>query len=152
MPETAIDLTTDLMIACSRFTRRVRETSHPDQSPAVWRALSIIAEHEPVRVTELARIDRLRQPTATAMVNRLTAEGLVERSADPDDGRAWLISLSPQGHDRLVALREHASRRLAPAIRALPADQRATLAAASDILNRLVGTELPTATEQERPQ
>lgn len=146
----AVDLTTRLMIACSRFTRRVRETTATDQSPAVWRTLSIIAQHEPLRVTDLARIDRLRQPTATAMVNRLADDGLVIRTADAQDGRAWLIALSPAGRDRLTTLREHARRRLAPAIASLPTTDRATLAAAAEIIDRLATVDLPTIDEKDR--
>ena len=43
---------------------------------------------------ELAARARLSKQTMTTMVRLLERDGLVERRADPSDGRAWLVFLT----------------------------------------------------------
>lgn len=144
------------MVMCSRFTRLARTTSEPDISPAMWRALSIIAEYGELRVTTLARIDQLTQPTATAIVARLAAEDLVVRVPDPADGRASLIRITAAGTAQLATLRRQAADRLAPLVASLPAQDRATLARATELLDRMTtqqpGTRRRTPDREDRSQ
>jgi DNA-binding MarR family transcriptional regulator len=51
----------------------------------------------PKRVTELAEIEGLAQPTITILINRLEQNGWVTRARDADDGRVVLVSLTPAG-------------------------------------------------------
>src|SRR5205823_1600389 len=53
----------------------------------------------PRRITELAAEERVTQPAITLLVNRLTERGWLERVADPSDGRAVLVSLTPVGEE-----------------------------------------------------
>jgi DNA-binding MarR family transcriptional regulator len=57
----------------------------------------------PIRAGDLAADLALTRPTMSKQLARLEAAGLVTRSADPDDGRASLIALSPEGK-RIFAL------------------------------------------------
>ena len=52
---------------------------------------------EPVRLSELNRHVLLSQPALSRMVDRLTERGLVERHADPVDGRGVRLSLTGTG-------------------------------------------------------
>ena len=52
---------------------------------------------EPVRLSELNRHVLLSQPALSRMVDRLTERGLVERQADPVDGRGVRLSLTGTG-------------------------------------------------------
>jgi DNA-binding MarR family transcriptional regulator len=68
----------------------------------------------PVRVTDLAGRARLTKASLIYLVNDLVRLGLVERTEDPSDGRATLVSLTtrgaeaPRGAARAVgALQEH---------------------------------------------
>src|ERR1700747_801921 len=47
----------------------------------------------PLRMTELNRPARLAQPALSRLVDRLAERGLVERCADPADGRGVRLSL-----------------------------------------------------------
>ena len=60
----------------------------------------------PLRITELAALQALAQPTVTALVARLEEQGRVARGKDPDDGRVVLVSLTDAGRAALDALRE----------------------------------------------
>lgn len=144
------ELTGRLMVSCSRFTRLVRNRTARDHSISDWRALAILSEHGAMRVTEFARADQLTQPTATAIVNRLVADGVVERMPDPTDGRAALVRLTPVGHDQLAELRRVGSGRIAPLLESLSEEERAVLAHASDLLVRLSAVpEVPDSDTRE---
>src|ERR1700733_14188588 len=51
----------------------------------------------PRRITELAELEGLAQPTTTLLVKRLEELGLVRRERQADDGRVVLVSLEPAG-------------------------------------------------------
>jgi DNA-binding MarR family transcriptional regulator len=65
------------------------------------------APPEGLRITELREDVLLTQPGLSRLIARLEALGLVERAADPDDGRASRIRLTDAGRDaqRQVGLR-----------------------------------------------
>lgn len=84
----------------------------------------------PQRVTDLAGLESISQPAATALVNRLENAGWVRRGPDPSDGRAQIITLNTAGAERLRQHRAERSRRIAERLARLdPADQAALLAA-----------------------
>jgi DNA-binding MarR family transcriptional regulator len=61
--------------------------------PAVRRG-DLGFEEDGLRPGELARRARLSKQTMTELVRRLERDGLVERRADPSDGRASLVYLT----------------------------------------------------------
>lgn len=68
--------------------------------------LQALAASEIMTMGELAAILRVRPPTASKTVSRLTALGLVERYAEPDDARVVRVRLSAEGHTKAAAI-EH---------------------------------------------
>jgi DNA-binding MarR family transcriptional regulator len=65
----------------------------------------------PRRITELAELEGLAQPTTTLLVKRLEDLGLVRRERQADDGRVVLVSLERAGaaaledfHAQFIAL------------------------------------------------
>ncbi len=66
---------------------------------------------EPIRPSELNRHVLLSQPALSRMVDRLVERGLVDRTADPADGRGVRLSLTEGGRaqQRAVGLRHGAS-------------------------------------------
>jgi DNA-binding MarR family transcriptional regulator len=54
----------------------------------------------PIRLGELHRHVLLSQPALSRLVERLTERGLVERTADPSDGRGIRLSLTDAGRER----------------------------------------------------
>ena len=53
----------------------------------------------PQRLSDLNRHVLLSQPALSRLVDRLAERGLVERCADPADGRGVRLSLTPAGRD-----------------------------------------------------
>ena len=55
----------------------------------------------PRRITELAELEGLAQPTMTSLVKQLERQGLVRRDRQTDDGRVVLVHLTDSGADAL---------------------------------------------------
>ncbi|MGO1971892.1 MAG: MarR family winged helix-turn-helix transcriptional regulator [Propionibacteriaceae bacterium] len=138
LPSELDRLSVDLVVAAARFTRAAAHSSGATEAQAVWRALSILDEHGPVRVSDFALIDRCSQPTATTMLQRLEQSGAVQRVPDPRDGRATLLSLSEQGSARLHALRTDVADGLRERMSNLSPGQREQVRTAVEVLDALV--------------
>jgi len=59
----------------------------------------------PMRVSDIAECHAVDTSTATVRVQSLQRDGLVDRTADPDDGRVSMIAISPGGRAAVERLR-----------------------------------------------
>ena len=137
-------LAIELLVVSARFTRlAARET--PTAIPrALWRALAQLEELGPMRVSDLAAVDRVSQPTATNLVQKLVENGWAQRSTDPADGRAVLVSISDDGRAALAATRDAAAAALAPRLGRLDPNALRTLEAGVQALRQVLeADELP---------
>ena len=71
--------------------------------PGTFWLLKAIAGHGPLRVSEVASHVSLDPSTVSRHVAHLERTGLIDRTPDPDDGRAQLIAVSEAGRQRLHA-------------------------------------------------
>ncbi|MEA2221013.1 MAG: hypothetical protein QOJ35_3639 [Solirubrobacteraceae bacterium] len=92
----------------------------------------------PRRITELAELERLAQPTMTLLVKRLEQQGLVDRGRQADDRRVVLVSLTEAGTAALEDFRSRASEALGAHLAEMPDDQVQALATATQTLAALV--------------
>jgi DNA-binding MarR family transcriptional regulator len=122
----------------ARTARRLRQEAGGGLSPTLISALASIETHGPLTPSELADRERIKRPTATRIIGGLEEGGLVERTADPADGRSSLIAVTPDGRDLLRTLRTRKDAYLAERLRALGAEDRETLARAVDLLERML--------------
>jgi len=90
------------------------------------------------RITELAELEGLAQPTTTALVKRLEAQGLVARGRDAADGRVALISLTAAGAGALDDFRRRYRAALSERLQAMTDAELAELDEASRVLGHLV--------------
>ncbi|HET6505451.1 MAG TPA: MarR family transcriptional regulator [Baekduia sp.] len=95
----------------------------------------------PRRITELAAIQNVAQPTMTVAVQRLETRGLVSRERAADDRRATNVVLTDAGRAKLAG--RHAARAAALQARlaALSDDERAALHAALPALSTLASSQ-----------
>lgn len=100
----------------------------------VMRALS----ERPRRVTDLALDEGITQPAMTLLVNRLEERGWLERSEDPADGRAVLVSMSDSGIRVFEQLRAEYRALLHEEMALLDDQDVEALARATEILDDLV--------------
>jgi DNA-binding MarR family transcriptional regulator len=80
------------------------EGEHVDRS-GYWALVRLDEATGPVRLSDLATSLELDLSTVSRQVRQLVDTGLVTRHADPDDGRATLLSLSRRGCQVLQAVR-----------------------------------------------
>jgi DNA-binding MarR family transcriptional regulator len=92
----------------------------------------------PQRITALAELEGLAQPTVTVLVKRLEERGWVVREHPADDGRVVLVSLTAAGHDALVKWRERYRPRLRAGLEELSDQQLAALVDAGDAFAVLI--------------
>jgi DNA-binding MarR family transcriptional regulator len=89
------------------------------------------------RITELAAIEGVTQPSMTTLIASLERQGLVERAGDPKDKRVSLVSLTEAGREYMVQRRKAGTEAFATLVSQLPPDEVAALAAAIPALERL---------------
>jgi DNA-binding MarR family transcriptional regulator len=101
--------------------------------------VAALREESPIREL-IAFLAEVGQPGMTTLINRLAGDGYAERFADPTDGRAALVRITPAG--RQVLTERHAARSAAlrVVIARLPIEHQAALAAALDALHALTQT------------
>jgi DNA-binding MarR family transcriptional regulator len=68
-----------------------------DLTPTQWAALAKLAENGPCSQNQLGRLTAMDVATIKGVIDRLTARGLTETSADPEDGRRLRVSLTRVG-------------------------------------------------------
>jgi DNA-binding MarR family transcriptional regulator len=68
-----------------------------DLTPAQWAALARLAETGPCSQNQLGRLTAMDVATIKGVIDRLTARGLTETCADPEDGRRLRVSLTRAG-------------------------------------------------------
>src|SRR5579871_5542586 len=68
-----------------------------DLTPTQWAALIKLQETGPCSQNQLGRITAMDVATIKGVIDRLTARGLTETSADPEDGRRLVVSLTEVG-------------------------------------------------------
>jgi DNA-binding MarR family transcriptional regulator len=89
------------------------------------------------RLTDLAMIQGVTQPSMSVLVTGLEQAGLAVRRPDPSDKRVVLVALTEAGISYIRARRRAGARAFADLIDKLPDDEAAALAAAVPALNRL---------------
>ena len=72
---------------------------YADVRPSYGSVLVPLFEEDGLRMGELASRARLSKQTMTTMVRLLERDGLVDRRADPSDGRAALVFLTERARD-----------------------------------------------------
>ena len=92
------------------------------------------------RITELAELEGLAQPTPTALVKRLEEQGLVARGRDAADGRVALISLTGAGAAALDEFRRRSRGALAERLAGLAPEDREAVSRALPAIARLLET------------
>lgn len=130
-----------LRMAIVRTARRLRQEAAgegAELTPTAGSALAAVERHGPLTPSELAKIERIKRPTATRILRVLEEAGLVDRAPDPEDGRSALVSVNTAGRERLRRLRGRKNAYLARRMRDLPPADVETLDRAAAILERLL--------------
>jgi DNA-binding MarR family transcriptional regulator len=77
---------------------------HPELQPASYLMLSYLVSYGPQRSSVLSERFGVDKGAISRQVQHLGDLGLLERTPDPEDGRATLVSASPDAVHRMEAL------------------------------------------------
>ncbi|WP_055586154.1 MarR family winged helix-turn-helix transcriptional regulator [Peterkaempfera griseoplana] len=139
-PHAALDPAelTRLRLAVARLNRRLTQAAGgQDLTAAQLSALARIEQHGPLRLGELATREQVAAPSMVRTLAPLTAGGLVGKEPDPQDGRSWLITLTPAGGELIARLRQERSAVLSRSAAHLTPEQSEALLAAIPVLELL---------------
>jgi DNA-binding MarR family transcriptional regulator len=93
-----------------RARRVIRERArevHPELQPSTYLMLGHIREHGPLRPASMCASFDIDKAAISRQVQHLLELGLVDRTQDPEDGRATLLRLSDEGSRRMADVAAH---------------------------------------------
>jgi DNA-binding MarR family transcriptional regulator len=135
VPDTAEDALMGLMLALGRQMRQ--RLPGDDLEYSALPLLKLLGHQGPMRVSALAQGLGLDASTVSRHVRQLEDRGLLERTGDPDDGRASRVAVTQAGTACLADAFRTRRALLTRAMDDLTTDERETLRL---LLHRLVGT------------
>jgi DNA-binding MarR family transcriptional regulator len=141
MPSTVVnpvETAARLRLAIVRTARRLRQEAGGELTPSTASALATIERRGPLSPSELAELERVKRPTITRVVARLEDAGLVERTGDPTDGRASLVSITREGSELLRRIRTRKNAYLARRLSKLDPDDLSAPERAADVLEGIL--------------
>jgi MarR family transcriptional regulator, lower aerobic nicotinate degradation pathway regulator len=98
------------------------------------RLLGILRDREPT-MAALARVLGLDKSSITGLVGRAERQGLVQRAADPLDGRSVRVTATPQGREVAAAFATEVDRQVGSLVADFTETERAQLL---DLAHRIV--------------
>jgi DNA-binding MarR family transcriptional regulator len=128
---TTHELGSDLVVHAARLVRAVRRLH---ELPPGFRVLSLLDEHGPLGITQLAAIDRCSQPTMSGAVAHLAGLRLVDKQPNPRDRRGSVVTLTPTGLAELTRVRSEYGATVAARVEAHPTHTLEDLATAVAVL------------------
>ncbi len=124
--------------ALLRLTRLVRlQSGDASVSLGQLSALGTVCAKGPMSAGELAEHERVQPPSMTKIIGVLDERGLVTRTPHPTDGRQVVIAATDTGRELVLSTRKLRTAWLAQRLAGLSAEERATLAEAAPILEKL---------------
>jgi len=139
--EVATDEVTELLVALSRARRWLSRLAADPVGHVGSTGVSALAEvvrSGPLRLGDLAAREKVAPATLSRVVAGLVEHGYVERTADPEDARAGLLTATPAGEQLLRDSRTRRSAELAARLERLSEDERAAVLGAAPALRKLV--------------
>jgi DNA-binding MarR family transcriptional regulator len=136
-----------LLLRRSRaISSRLAGELHPDLDGAAYGLLALLQDSGPLRASDLVARLGLDKSTVSRQLSTLVGLGLVDREADPGDGRAQVLRPSAEGSARLARIREARRARWESDLAGWPVEDVATLAGLLGRFNRLGEARDTTAT------
>jgi DNA-binding MarR family transcriptional regulator len=133
----SVEEASGLRVALVRIHRQLRARSGSDITLSQSSALARIEQEGPVRLGTLADLEGTTAATMSRVIDSLADRQLIERVADPLDGRARLVQLSPEGGALLRGIRTRNTEVLRAALDELDDDERRVVREAIPVLERL---------------
>ncbi|MFX1706806.1 MarR family transcriptional regulator [Chitinophaga sp. CC14] len=128
----------------ARLVRKLRKLSPANEqlSQSERSVLVLLDQHEYLLSAELAVMEKMTPQSMGQLLQHLFQQGLINRTASPDDKRKIHISLSAAGKERMQRVRKERNEWLSKAISEVcTKEEQAILQAAIGPLSKLVEYE-----------
>jgi DNA-binding MarR family transcriptional regulator len=135
-------LAADLLAVVARIHRLATQRVRTLLPYARARLLSVIEEHGPTRISDLAALDYCSQPVMTTQVRRLEDAGLVSRTTDSADARSVRIHITAEGRSALAQVGAERGAAIDQHLARLDDADRRTLAEAVRVMRGLLDDAL----------
>lgn len=133
-------LAIDLRTAVMRTSRRLRVEATGDViTPGQYTVLAQLNANGPQTLRTLADREHVQAPSMTRIVNALTEQGFVTRTAHPNDGRQIQVGITQAGKTVLEEAREQRTAWLAQRVAGLSDEDREILSRAAHIMQEMAG-------------
>lgn len=128
-----------LLLAVHALTRVAALDTNSDAPAAQWRTLTLLRDHGPQRLGDLATLSRVTQPGMTRLIRQMDAAGLVSRRSHPADSRVSVVAATEDGLDALERWYELFRSALAPHVADLSDAEWEAVRTSASALSRQVG-------------
>jgi DNA-binding MarR family transcriptional regulator len=132
-----VEAAATLRVAVARLYRHLRVRAAWDVTPSQGSVLARIEQGQGLRLGVVADLEGMSAATTSKVVDSLVDRGLVERFTDPEDRRASVLHISPEGDALLDELRTRGTQLVREALNELSAPERSRLLAALPALEHL---------------
>lgn len=139
-----------LVAGAHALTRVASLETRNDAPAAQWRTITLLRDHGPQRIGDLAALSRVTQPGMTRLVAQMAEAGLLHRGADDSDSRATLVSVTAAGLSALDDWMRVLSDALAPRFADLTGEDWSVIRRAADIIDAHTRTPVATGAESAR--
>jgi len=109
-PDALRELEREMGVVVRRVRRVIAERArsvHPDLQSSSYLMLGYLVDNGPLRASAMSTVFDIDKGAISRQVQHLVDLGLVDRTPDPDDGRATLISVSADGASRFTDVVAH---------------------------------------------
>jgi DNA-binding MarR family transcriptional regulator len=95
-----------MVVALFRLIAGVERARRQKKAAAALDLLQVIAARQGMRPSDIASQRSVHRSLVTRQLRELEDAGYVQFAGDPDDGRSWLVVLTPVGHEEMRRLQE----------------------------------------------
>ncbi len=155
--EIGVGEASEFRVVLVRLLRQIRARSGHELTSSQSSVLARVEQCGPLRMGALADAEGMSPATISRLIDGLVQMDLIERIADPEDGRASLVRVSPEGDALLAEVRARGTLLLRAALNRLNPSEREVLRGALPALEALTdqlqagGDEVPLAIPSGRP-
>jgi len=139
-----------LLTGAHALTRVASLETRNEAPSAQWRTITLLRDHGPQRIGDLAALSRVTQPGMTRLVTQMADAGLLDRGVDASDSRATVVSVTPAGLAALDEWMQVLSDALAPRFDDLTDEDWDAIRRAADIVDARTRTTLGAGAELAR--
>jgi len=102
-----------IVVALFTLQAGLERARRQKQAAAALSILQVIASRDGMRPSDIADQQLAHRSQVTRQIRELEDAGYVEVTADPDDGRSWLVALSSAGREQMWRLQQQRLERFA---------------------------------------